>query len=57
MKCDKCSNYQPCPSGTEDGYYKACKENLHVGQLRLSKEEKQDVMDGKIKYCRGFEKI
>ena len=57
MKCDRCSNYQPCPSGTEDGYYKACKENLHVGQLRLSKEEKQDVMDGKIKYCRGFEKI
>lgn len=59
MKCDKCSNYQPCPSGTDDGYYKACKSlsELSIGLSKLTNEDIQEVMDGKKNYCKRFEKI
>ena len=59
MKCDNCANHQVHPSGTDDGYYTACKERFHTLQIvnPMTKEEKQSVMDGEKKSCRGFEKI
>jgi hypothetical protein len=50
MKCDNCSYYQPDMSGTEDGYYTACKSR------KLSRYEKQEIMNEE-KDCEEFEKI
>lgn len=59
MKCDKCRNYQPCSSGVDDGFYRACKEYFFTTAIigRMTKEYKQEVMDGKRKSCKGFEKL
>ncbi|MFA7627646.1 MAG: hypothetical protein WCZ17_11440 [Candidatus Kapaibacterium sp.] len=51
MKCDKCSNYQPCMSGNDVYHYSACKN------MMLIRAYKQAVMDGKLKNCKGFEKL
>lgn len=48
MKCDKCSNYQPC---NDVYHYSACKN------IMLIRAYKQAVMDGKLKNCKGFEKL
>jgi hypothetical protein len=59
MNCEKCINYSINPDGTNEGYYTACNEReLTASIIRpLTKEEKQEVMDGKIKSCRGFKKL
>ena len=59
MKCNTCGNYQVVMSGVNDGCYTACKEMFYTMQLinPMTKKEKQDVMDGKKKYCRGYEKF
>jgi hypothetical protein len=59
MKCDRCSNYQVSMSGTNDGYYTACREYFHSTAIisPMTREYKQEVMDGKRKYCKGYEKI
>lgn len=59
MKCEKCMNYSINPDGTNEGYYTACTEyNLTTSIIRpFTKHEKQEVMDGIKKSCRGFEKL
>ncbi len=59
MKCNRCRNYQPCPSGVDDGYYRACREYDMTLSLtnQLSNEYKQEVMDEKRTYCKGFERF
>jgi hypothetical protein len=59
MKCDKCRNYQIDMDGTNEGYYTACKEFFYTTLPvdTMTKEYKQDVMDGKRKNCKGFERL
>ena len=59
MICDSCRNYHIGGDGTNDGYYTACKERYYtlatVGSI--TRQYKQEVMDGKRKHCKGYEKI
>lgn len=59
MLCDKCSNYQPCLSRQNEGYFTACKNYLEKVRIvnRLTNEEIQLIMNGKKKTCKGFEKL
>lgn len=59
MKCDNCQNYQIHPSGVDEGYYTACKEYKLTIQVvnTFCKEDKQKVMDGLSKNCKGFRKL
>ena len=59
MKCDTCSNYYITPDGTNEGHYTACQEMFFRG-LEINNMDKkyiQSVMDGKLKYCKGYIKL
>lgn len=57
MKCNTCQNYHISGDGTNEGYYTSCVERFHTLQIvqPMTKEYKQEVMDGKRKYCKGYE--
>ena len=59
MKCNTCQNYQIDADGTNEEYYTACKEYNHTLMIvnGMTKDYKQEVMDGKRKNCKGYERL